>query len=70
MSQEVIQMAAKVSVSIKIDPALKEQLETIAKREDRTLSNQVSSFAKRSVEQYLQENKLYWDGGDLIKRRA
>jgi predicted transcriptional regulator len=53
-------MAAKVNVSIKIDPLIKEQLESIADREDRTLSNQISSFVKRAVEQYFQENNLYW----------
>jgi predicted transcriptional regulator len=53
-------MAAKVNVSIKIDPIIKEQLEAIASREDRTLSNQISSFVKRSVEQYLKENNLCW----------
>jgi predicted transcriptional regulator len=53
-------MASKVNVSVKIDPLVKAQLESIAEREDRTLSNQISSFVKRSVEQYIEENRLHW----------
>ena len=58
-------MAAKVNVSVKIDPVLKEQLEAIGDREDRTLSNQISSFLKRSVEHYLRDHSLLWIDNQL-----
>jgi predicted transcriptional regulator len=54
-------MAVKTGISIKLDPDLRKQLEVIAEREDRTLSNQISHFLKRSVGEYLDNNRLYWD---------
>ena len=52
--------AKKIGMSVKIDPSLREKLESIADREDRALSNQISYFLKRAIEDYAHGNNLTW----------
>ena len=53
-------MAVKAGISIKLDPELLKQLSSIADREDRTLSNQISYFVKRGLSDYVKNNELHW----------
>jgi len=55
-------MAIKKGISLKLDPLLIKQLESIADREDRTLSNQISYFVKRGLAEYVSNNHLTWQG--------
>jgi predicted transcriptional regulator len=54
-------MAVKTGISIKLDPTLRRQLELVAEREDRTLSNQISYFLKRSLADYFDTYRLRWN---------
>ena len=53
-------MATKTGISLKLDPKLIKQLNSIADIEDRTLSNQISYFVKRSLADYVLSNNLIW----------
>lgn len=51
----------KTILSIRIDSDLKELIEYIAIREDRTVSNQAVRLLKNAVEQYIREHELVVD---------
>ena len=54
-------MPAKTGISIKLDPELIKQLSSIADREDRTLSNQISYLVKRGLADHVRSNRLIWN---------
>ena len=49
----------KTTLSIRIDSDLKELLEVIAAREDRTVSNQALKMLKTAIEKYVSDNGLF-----------
>ena len=54
-------MAIKKPISLKIDNELIMQLNSVADRDDRTLSNQINRFIKIGLADYVKANNLTWD---------
>ena len=54
----------KKNLTVRLDPALREQLEFIAERELRTLANQITLFLTKEIRIYFSDeenNKAYND---------
>ena len=54
----------KQNLTVRIDPEMRQKLETIAEHEVRTLANQIYVFLRQGIDRYLEDNHLkFRDGG-------